>query len=64
MVRGSQTVIDVEQNKRISRKLLEDYDDKNFIMLFAPTTLMVKIRHVILLVIIVGFPLFSITVIK
>lgn len=64
MVRGSQTVIDVEQNKRVSRKLLEDYDDKNFIMLFAPTTLMVKIRHVILLVIIVGFPLFSITVIK
>lgn len=64
MVRGSQTVIDVEQNKRVSRKLLEDYDDKIFIMLFAPTTLMVKIRHVILLVIIVGFPLFSITVIK
>lgn len=64
MVRGSQTVIDVEQNKRVSRKLLEDYDDKNFIMLFAPTTLMVKIRHVILLVITVGFPLFSITVIK
>lgn len=64
MVHGSQTVIDVEQNKRVSRKLLEDYDDKNFIMLFAPTTLMVKIRHVILLVIIVGFPLFSITVIK